>query len=66
MSYEKYQHKLQQLGSDIMLLADPNSGVDHVIWFGTEPLPTTGLAGHLRQALLDSGIPYYFIEYVPD
>jgi hypothetical protein len=59
---EKLQHKLEQVGSDILLLKDPNSGVKKVIWFGTEELPTTGLGGQLRKALEEAGIEYRVIK----
>jgi hypothetical protein len=62
MTPEKLQAKLNQVGSDIMLLRDPNSGVNRVIWFGTEALPTTGLGGQLRQGLQQAGIPYWVVH----
>jgi hypothetical protein len=62
MTLEKLQDKLHQVGSDIMLLKDPRSGVKKVIWFGTEELPTSGLGGQLRTALEQAGIEYRVIK----
>jgi hypothetical protein len=61
MTPEKLQEKLHQVGSDVMLLNYPKSGVNKVIWFGTEELPTTGLGGQLRDALQQAGIPYWVV-----
>jgi hypothetical protein len=61
MTAEKLQAKLHQVGSDILLLNDPKRAVRRVIWFGTEPLPTSGLGGQLLQALQQAGIPYWFV-----
>lgn len=61
MTEEKLSHKLQQAGSDFALLKDPQSPVKHVVWFGTEPLPTDGLGGKLRQALEEAGIEYFVV-----
>ena len=58
---KKLQEKLHQVGSDILLLKDRKSGVKKVIWFGTEPLPTTGPAAQLRIALEQAGIDYKVI-----
>lgn len=62
MTPEQLQRKLEQVASDLMLLRDRQSGVRRVIWFGTEELPTTGLGGQLRQALQQSGIPYWVVN----
>ncbi len=62
VTHEKLQDKLAQVGSDIILLKDPNSGVKKVIWFGTEKLPKSGLGGQLRTALEKAGIEYRVIK----
>ncbi|MES2793028.1 MAG: RHS repeat-associated core domain-containing protein, partial [Planctomycetota bacterium] len=59
---EKLQAKLHQVGSDILLLRNPRSGVKKVIWFGTEELPTSGPAAQLRTALQQAGIKYEVIN----
>jgi RHS repeat-associated protein len=56
----KLQDKLDQVGADIALLRE-NREVKRVIWFGTEPLPSSGRAGQLRQALEDAGIEYWVV-----
>ena len=62
MTQEQLQRKLGQVGSDIMLMKDKDSGVKNVIWFGTEELPTTGLGGQLRKRLKEAGIEYKVIK----
>jgi RHS repeat-associated protein len=60
MTHDQLSRKLEQVGSDFALLkTDPR--VKRIVWFGTEELPTTGLGGQLRQALKDSGIPYWVV-----
>jgi len=54
MTREKLAHKLDQASADFSLLVQ--NKIDRMIWFGTEPLPTTGLGGILRKTLEDAGI----------
>lgn len=61
MTQDQLQRKLEQVASDLMLIRDPRSGVNRVIWFGTEPLPTTGLGNQLREALQGAGIQYWVV-----
>jgi RHS repeat-associated protein len=61
MTQEQLQRKLDQIGSDFALLkTDPT--VKKIVWFGTEPLPTTGLGGEIRTALEKAGIEYQVIK----
>ena len=61
MTAEQLSRKLGQVGSDFALLKT-DSGVNRVIWFGTEPLPTTGLGAQLREALQKCNIPYWVVK----
>jgi RHS repeat-associated protein len=61
MTPEKLSHKLDQVAADFALVKQGN--LDRVIWFGTEPLPTTGLGGILRSALEESQIPYWVVPW---
>lgn len=54
---EKVSFKLKQIGSDLMLLKNAESGIRKVIWFGTEPLPK-----ELAEALAKANIPYWIIK----
>jgi RHS repeat-associated protein len=58
---ETFSRKMDQIGSDSALLKDPQSGIKRIIWFGTEPLPTTGLGGIIQRALEDAGIHYWVV-----
>jgi hypothetical protein len=60
MTQEQLSRKLDQVGSDIAILAEDNE-VNQVIWFGTEELPTTGLGAQLREALQQANIPYWVV-----
>lgn len=60
MTIDQLQRKLDQVGSDFALL-QKNPEVKQVIWFGPDPLPTTGLGNQLRLALQQSGITYEVI-----
>jgi hypothetical protein len=59
MTQEQLSRKLDQVGSDFALLR--NGDVKRIIWFGTEPLPTKGLGGQLREALQKAGIEYWVV-----
>jgi len=61
MTQEQLSRKLDQVGSDFALLKT-NPDVKRIVWFGTEPLPTTGLGGQLREALQKAGIPYWVVN----
>jgi hypothetical protein len=61
MTREQLSRKLDQAGSDSALLKT-NPQVRRIIWFGTEELPSSGLGGQLKQALMDAGIPYWVIK----
>jgi hypothetical protein len=61
MTREKLAQKLDQVSADWELVASKRLG--RVIWFGTEPLPTTGLGGQLRAALEQAGIPYWVVPW---
>lgn len=61
MTQEQLSRKLDQVGSDLALLKT-NPDVKRIVWFGTEPLPTTGLGGQLREALQKVGIPYWVVN----
>jgi hypothetical protein len=61
MTQDQLTRKLQQAGSDWGLL-QLNPRVERIIWFGTEPLPTTGLGAQLREALEKAGIPYWVVR----
>jgi hypothetical protein len=62
MTLDQLSRKLDQVGSDFALLQQRNGPVKRIIWFGTEPLPTTGLGGQLREALEKTGIRYWVIK----
>lgn len=62
MTQEQLSRKLDQVGSDFALLQQKNGPVKRIIWFGTEPLPTTGLGGQLREALEKAGIKYWVVS----
>jgi hypothetical protein len=60
MNERQFDRKMQQAMDDIQLVRnDPR--VNRAIWFGTEPLPTTGFGGRLAQRLKDGGIPYWVV-----
>jgi hypothetical protein len=61
MTLKQLSRKLHQVGSDFALLKT-NPDVKRIVWFGTEPLPTTGLGGQLREALQKAGIPYWVVN----
>lgn len=61
MTQEQLSRKLDQVGSDFALLKK-NKDVKRIVWFGTEPLPTTGLGGQLREALQNAGIEYWVVK----
>ena len=60
MTHEQLSRKLDQVASDFALLKT-NPRIKRIIWFGTEPLPTTGLGAQLREALKMAGIEYWVI-----
>lgn len=62
MTQEQLSRKLDQVGSDFALLQQKNGPVKRIIWFGTEPLPATGLGGQLREALEKAGIKYWVVS----
>lgn len=63
LTQDELSRKLDQLGCDLDLLANPDSEVTRVIWFGCNPLPTDGLGGQLREAIDAARSAGYRIEY---
>ena len=61
MTQEQLSRKLGQVAADMVLLKT-NAKVQRIIWFGTEPLPMTGLGAQLREALRQAGIPYFVVR----
>jgi RHS repeat-associated protein len=59
MARNKFAHKMDQAAADFALKL--GGQLDRVIWFGTEPLPTTGLGGQLARALKAAGIEYWWV-----
>jgi hypothetical protein len=60
MTQQQLSRKLEQVGSDWALLrTDPT--VQRIVWFGTDPLPTTGLGAQIREALEQAGIQYWVV-----
>ncbi|UDH01620.1 hypothetical protein [Rhodococcus opacus] len=56
--------KLDQVGKDIDLRAGgavDGTEVRAVVWYGVEPLPTTGEGRKLREALVNAGIDYVVV-----
>jgi hypothetical protein len=61
MTQAQLSRKLDQVAADMALL-ETNPGVQRIVWFGTEPLPTTGLGAQLAEALKQAGIPYWVVK----
>ncbi|MDB5347772.1 MAG: hypothetical protein JWP89_6149 [Schlesneria sp.] len=61
MTQEQLSRKLDQVGSDFVLLKT-DTNIKRIVWFGTEPLPTRGLGAKLRQALQEAGIEYWVVK----
>jgi hypothetical protein len=61
MTQAQLSRKLDQVAGDMVLL-ETNPGVQRIVWFGTEPLPTTGLGAQLAEALRRVGIPYWVVK----
>jgi len=62
ITLEQLSRKLDQAAADFAILKDYPDVVKRIVWFGTEPLPTTGLGNQLRTALQDMGIQYYVVQ----
>ena len=61
MTSEKLRHKLDQATADY-ILRQRNPRVKQVVWFGTQPLPATGLGAELAAYLRRLGIPYWVVR----
>ncbi len=60
-AFRDFSRKLQQAAQDGWLLRnDPR--VRRVIWYGTEPLPTTGRASELTRLLAENNIEYVVVR----
>ncbi|MCP9274013.1 hypothetical protein [Mycolicibacterium arenosum] len=59
----KVDFKIAQVSKDFQLRAEGT--VQNVVWCGTEPLPTTGEGGRLRQALINANIRYRVVPLPP-
>jgi hypothetical protein len=64
MSQAQLSRKLKQAGQDFDLIK--RGGIKGAVWYGTEPLPTTGLGGQLAKALQDAHIPYRVVPLPPN
>jgi len=62
MTWGKFNQKMTQIAADKAILNTPDSPVKRVIWFGTQPLPSTGYGGVIGAELRAAGIPYYVVN----
>ena len=60
ITWDKFNLKMAQAQTDGWLLA--NRHVPRIIWFGTEPLPNTGLASVIARELKKAGITDYVVQ----
>ena len=63
MDQATFNHKMDQIAADWALMADSDSKVRRVVWFGTHPLPHTGRGGQIRRALEEAGIEYWVVPW---
>jgi len=57
----KLRHKLDQATADY-ILRQRNPRVKQIVWFGTQPLPATGLGGERAAYLRQLEIPYWVVR----
>jgi hypothetical protein len=60
MTVDQLTRYLDEATKDGILLRE-HPDIKRAIWFGTEPLPYTGLGGQLRDALEQQGIEYWVV-----
>ena len=61
LDFQEFNRKLKQAAQDGWLLKNDRR-VKEVIWYGTEPLPTTGRAAELTRLLTANGIQYRLVK----
>lgn len=63
VSDEKIRLKIEQVSKDFELIQ--RGQVSAARWIGDHPLPDTGMAGQLKKALEQAGIPYEVVQRTP-